>query len=54
MEVVLCGLPTLGPLLFSLYVNEFKNIFKHCTVHNFADDANLLYVNKDITAIIKI
>ena len=36
----------LGPLLFLLYINDLHVAIKHCKVHHFADDANLLIINK--------
>ena len=36
----------LGPLLFLLYINDLHVAIKHCTVHHFADDTNLLIINK--------
>ena len=35
----------LGPLLFLLYINDLNLAIKHCKVHHFADDTNLLYAN---------
>lgn len=31
----------LGPVLFSLYVNELPNVVKYCSVHMYADDVQL-------------
>ena len=47
---VSCGVPQgsiLGPLLFTIYINDMHNAFKKCLVHHFADDTNLLYSDKD-------
>ena len=38
----------LGPLLFLLYINYLNLAIKHCKVHHFTDDANLLYTNNSI------
>lgn len=41
---VFTGVPQgsiLGPLLFSLYVNELPRLVKHCSVHMYADDVQL-------------
>ena len=38
----------LGPLLFLLYINDLHVAIKHCKVHHFADDTNLLIINKSL------
>ena len=40
--------PVLGPLLFLLYINDLNLAIKHCKVHHFVDDRNLLYTNNSI------
>ena len=52
-----CGVPQgsiLGPLLFSLYINDMHKAIANSTVYHFADDTNLLYSNKDPKEIMKI
>ena len=38
----------LGPLLFLLYINDLNLAIKHCKVHHFPDDTNLLYTDNSI------
>ena len=38
----------LGPLLFVLYINDLHCAIKYSLVHHFADDTNLLLVNKSL------
>ena len=38
----------LGPLLFLLYINDLHCAIKHSLVHHFADDTNLLLINKSL------
>ena len=40
--------PVLGPLVFLLHINDLNLAIKHCKVHHFADDTNLLYTNNSI------
>ena len=40
--------PVLGPLLFLTYINDLNTAIKHCKVHHFADDRNLLHINDSI------
>ena len=41
----------LGPLLFIIYINDLHQAIKFSKVHHFADDTNLLYINKSIKKI---
>ena len=38
----------LGPLLFLIYVNDLNICVKFAKTHHFADDTNLLFVNKSL------
>jgi hypothetical protein len=43
-KAIQCGVPqwsNLGPLLFSIYVNDLPNCFEHTQTSMFADDTNL-------------
>ena len=54
LQTVGCGVPqgsVLGPLLFLLYVNDFKHCSEVLDFHLFADDANLFYKHKSLTAL---
>ena len=43
----------LGPLLFLIYINDFKIALKYSTVRHFADDTTLLIKNKSLKQIKK-
>ena len=48
-EFILHGVPqgsVLGPLLFTIYVNDMHRCIKNSTTFHFADDTNLLYIPK--------
>ena len=36
----------LGPLLFLIYINDLHFAMKFSTIHHFADDTNLLIIDK--------
>ena len=38
----------LGPLLFIIFINDLHKAIKYSNVHHFADDTNLLYINKSV------
>ena len=44
----------LGPLLFLLYINDLHVAIKHCTIHHFDDDTNLLIINKSLKRLNKL
>ena len=41
----------LSPLLFLVYIHDLRNAIYNSVVHHFADDTNLLYVNKNLRVI---
>jgi hypothetical protein len=43
----------LGPLLFLLYINDLHTSIKFATVYHFADDTNLMLINKSLKKINK-
>ena len=38
----------LGPLLFLLYINSLHRAMMHCSVLHFADDTNILLIDKSL------
>ena len=53
-RMITCGVPqgpVLGPLLFLLYINDFKNCACGIDFHQFADDSNLLCTHKKLESI---
>ena len=47
---ITCGVPhgpTLGPLLFLLYIHDLQNSLKFAKSSHFADDTCLTYLNKN-------
>ena len=44
----------LDPLPILLYINDLYLVIKHCKVHHFADDTNLLYTNSSIEKLSKL
>ena len=51
---MLTGVPqgsVLGPLLFLIYINDIYNSSEELSFYFFADDANLLYADKDLKSL---
>ena len=44
----------LGPLLFIIFINDLHKAVQHSNVHHFADDTNLLLINKSLKKIKKL
>ena len=53
---ITCGVPQgsiLGPLLFTIYINDMHKAVLNAIVYHFADDTNLLYSSKNIKTLRK-
>lgn len=49
---ILSGVPQgsiLGPLVFSLFINDLSSILRNCTVHMFADDVQINFYSLDLS-----
>ena len=56
-SIIICGVPqgsVLRPLPFHRYINDLHVATKHCKVHHFADDTNLLIIKKSLKRLNKL
>ena len=54
IRYLLCGVPqgsSLGPLLFLIYINDFRLCLNQCTLGHFADDTFIMYNSKKVKTI---
>lgn len=50
--LITSGVPqgsVVGPLLFSMYINDLPNVLRHCLVHMFADDVQLYCFDPNVS-----
>ena len=55
LQDIFYGVPqesVLGPLLLILYMNDLHQVIQHCSAFHYADDTNLLLINKALKKII--
>ena len=53
---ICCGVPQgsiLGPLLFTIYINDMHQAVASSKMHHFVDDTNLLFSNKNPKLMVK-
>lgn len=49
---IVSGVPqgsVLGPILFTMFINDLPSVLKHCKIHLFADDVQVYFFSSDLS-----